>query len=114
MFCIDVSPTYRWPVTVELMTTDGEMQRHEFQAEFVRLSTTEIEALQRQAAAGELEDAALIDQVLRGWADVADEHGEPLAVNAANRERLLDVHPVRACLVRAWFESLEGARRKNS
>lgn len=114
MFKLGLSPTYFWAVTVELPGATGVVEKHAFDAEFRRLPASEIGALQRDAASGAIDDNVLLGRVMVGWRGVEDEDGSPLPFTPGNRDRLLDVHPVRPALVRAWFESLEGARRKNS
>jgi hypothetical protein len=113
MFKLDPSPSYTWPVTVPQLTEDGKANTAEFTARFKRLPQSEIDGILKRTQAGELSDEALAEMILVGWDGVQDANGQPLPVSPETRKTLLDVVPVRPAVIRAWFESVSGAPRKN-
>jgi hypothetical protein len=113
MFKIDTSPSYAWPVTVPQLTEDGKAKDTDFAAYFKRLPQSQVDDLRERAVAGTITDQELANTVLVGWDRVQDEAGNPLPYSEENRRALLDVVPVRPSVIKAWFESLSGAPRKN-
>lgn len=109
MFKISASATYTTPVTVEL---PGSKQKSIFDAEFRRLSQQEVENLMERAREGGMSDAAFVREVMVGWNRVNDESGE-LEFSAVNLDKLLAVYPVAACIIKAYTDSLAGARLGN-
>lgn len=113
MFKLDTSPTYRYPVAVELLDADGKPAKAEFKIDFARLKQSEIDDLLKKSRDGDIDDNAVSHRVVKGWDGVQDADGQPLAFNAENLDALLDVVPVRPAVITAWIESLSGAKRKN-
>lgn len=109
MFKVSQSPVYTVPVMVEL---PGERTKKQFDAVFHRLSQGEIDRLMERAKDGEVTDNQFVREVLSGWNGVEDEQG-PLEFNEANLATLLEVYPVAACIIKAYSDSLAGARLKN-
>ena len=109
MFKLSVSGTYFARVDVDL-PGGGKAS---FDAQFRRLSQSEMDSLGARLKEGALDDQELVDDVLVGWIGVAGEDGEALEFNETNKQRVLDIVPVRACVLRAFFESFSKARGKN-
>jgi len=114
MFKLDLSPTYKYPVNLELVDADGRPVKRSFEASFARLDQTEIDELLDGARAGEVKDLQICERVLVGWSGIQDGDGNAIEFSPEARARLLNVHPVRPSVVVAWMESLNGAKRKNS
>lgn len=112
MFKIVTSPTYTWPVVVELPTDGGKTEKATFDAEFKRLTQTRVEEIRDAARRGEMGDAELVKEALVGWSGVVDEKG-PVPYSESARDQLLDIPTVAASIVLALMDSLSGIRRKN-
>lgn len=109
MFKVSVSASYFAPVAIEL-PGGGKAA---FDAQFKRLTQAEMDKLVERINTGDLDDARLVDEVFVGWVGVADEDGEALDFSETNKQRLLDIVPVRACVIKAFFESFAKAKAKN-
>lgn len=111
MFELDQSPTYLYPVELELETDAGPVKAG-FTAEFARLPANEVEDLLKQGGEFKVTDREVIDRVLRGWRDITRQ-GEPVPYTPENLERVLAMHPAKRQIVVAWIESVTRGRRKN-
>ena len=113
MFKIAASPDYWAKVEVPFRTESGKEQIQKFECKFRRVTQAELEEFMEQGRAGRLRDAAVLDQVWLDWRGVADESGEDLPFNGSNRERLCQIVPVQACVVKAFFDTIGTARLGN-
>ncbi len=111
MFRIQLSPEFDWPVSVEL-PTDGQKERHHFDARFKRLTQTQLEALQQEP---EMTDRAFVERVLVGWRGIVGHDEQEIPYSAAAQARLLDIPGVATAIARAYLDAIHGggARRKN-
>ncbi|MGE0451846.1 MAG: hypothetical protein AB7Q29_19900 [Vicinamibacterales bacterium] len=114
MFKISLSDRYTWTVSVEVIGDGGKATKHTFEAQFRRLSQSEIDAMIAGLQSKEIGDAQVIEQVLVGWKGIQDAGGQEIHFGETTRDQVLDVYPVRPAVLQAWFESLQGAKRKNS
>lgn len=125
MFVPSKKSTVLWPVDYETPKDGGGFEQHTFKAEFKVLEQSRIDALfnrARDAARGLLDkedaarlDADMVDEVFVGWADIKNPDHTDHEVTAANRAALLQLPGMRATLLRAFYETLNGgAERKNS
>lgn len=118
-FKIDLSCTYTYPVAVDIIGDKGKNKTFTFSAEFKRFSQSEAEQLSKdlQAIDGEpakLTDEDFIDAVVMSWSDISDENDQPLGFsNAIHKDAVLDVYGVKQAIIKAFFESISGAKRKN-
>jgi len=121
-FVLKQSASYTWPITLVLPVDGGRREKHTFDGEFKRLPQTRINEIVRQARAMErgklADDEALEDQdaareVLIGWAGVVDDDAKDIPFSDTALAQLLEIPTVAGQIVRAWFESLEVAKRKN-
>lgn len=121
-FVLKQSATYSWPVTLILPVDGGRREKHTFEGEFRRLPQTRINEIVRQARAMErgrinedevLEDQDAAKEILVGWSGVVDDDGAEMPFTDKLLDQLLEIPTVAGQIVRAWFESLEVAKRKN-
>jgi hypothetical protein len=121
-FVLKQSATYTWPITLILPVDGGRREKHTFDGEFKRLPQTRINEIVRQARAMErgridedeiLEDQDAAREILVGWSGVVDDDGAEIPFSNALLDQLLEIPTVAGQIVRAWFESLEVAKRKN-
>lgn len=104
MIKLITTPEYDWDVS----TDHGK-----FTGTFRRVTQSRVDQIVEQLNAATLKDPELVDEVFAGWRDVEGSDGQPLAVTPGNRALLLDVVGIRAAVIRAWFDSISGAPRKN-
>ena len=121
-FVLSQSDSYTWPVTLVIPVDGGRREKHTFDAEFKRLSQTRINEIVRQAkeSSGEiakdpamLEDQTACAEILIGWSNVVDDKGDDVPFSIKALDQLLELPTIAGQIVRAWFESLEVAKRKN-
>ena len=113
MFKIAANPTYTTKVRVNMPGDNGKTVQKVFSATFKRLSQSELDNVKERLDSKDLTDGALIDEVMVGWGDVADENGTALEFNEQNLAALLDVFPVRPTIVKTFFDTLHAAKAKN-
>jgi hypothetical protein len=121
-FVLKQSATYTWPITLILPVDGGRREKHTFDGEFKRLPQSRINEIVRQARAMErgrlgedegLEDQDAAKEIMVGWSGVVDDDGKEIPFSESNLNQLLEIPTIAGQIVRAWFESLEVAKRKN-
>lgn len=121
-FVLKQSDSYSWPITLVLPVDGGRREKHTFDGEFKRLPQTRINEIIRLARAmergrieegEELQDQDAAREVLVGWSGVVDDDGKEIKFSEASLSQLLEIPTVAAQVVRAWFDSIEVAKRKN-
>lgn len=108
--------SYKWPVEWTVPADGGRQTKLGFEAEFKRLPQTRIDEIYAAVTNGarEISDDAVVDEVLIGWgSNVLDENDQPLQFTPSNIKVVLDVQGARSAIVRAFFNSLTGAKEKN-
>lgn len=103
---------YTWPVTVHLPVDGGRTEKQTFTAKFKRVSQARINEIREAIEAGKTTDVKLASEVLVGWLDVTD-GDDVVEYSESTKAQILDIPSVAASVVRAFFESLTGAPRKN-
>ena len=89
------------------------MQRQTFDGEFRRLSQTRIAQIGEEIKTDHITDADLAAEVLVGWSGVTDDSGQDVPFSQSALQQLLDVPMLAGAITIAYFESLQGAKRKN-
>jgi hypothetical protein len=89
------------------------MQRQTFDGEFRRLSQSRITEIGAQIKTEEITDADLAAEVLVGWSGVTDGDGKDVPFSQKALDQMLDIPLLATAVVMAYFESLQGAKRKN-
>lgn len=113
-FVLSQTPHYEWPVEYRTPIDGGKYKPSAFVAEFKRLPQSRLDEIFKGATEDEVDDDAVLDEVLMGWSDIKDQEGNEFECTDANRRILLDLPGMRSTLLRAYFGSIEGAARKNS
>lgn len=113
MFVLSQSNSYKWPVSVEFPVDGGKFEKQTFDAEFKRMSQTQIEGIRKQIEEGTTTDRDLAREVLVGWSGITDGNGDEVPFSEAARGQLLDVPLVSAAIVMAFITSLSGRKQKN-
>jgi hypothetical protein len=121
-FVLKQSATYTWPITLIIPMDGGRRDKHTFDGEFRRLPQSRINEIIRLARAAERgrlnDDEELLDQdaakeILAGWSGVVDDDAKEVPYSESALAQLLDIPTVAGQIVRAWFDSLDVAKRKN-
>jgi hypothetical protein len=121
-FVLKQSATYTWPITLIIPMDGGRRDKHTFDGEFRRLPQSRINEVIRLARAAERgrlnDDEEFLDQdaakeILAGWSGVVDDDAKEIPYSESALAQLLDIPTVAGQIVRAWFDSLDVAKRKN-
>lgn len=113
-FVLSQKESFTWPVTYRMPKDGGKYDKQEFTVEFKRLPESRIREIKEQADRSEIEDDALIAEILLGWSGIRTAEGEEFPYNETNKRVLFDLFPgVRAAIILTWFAALGGAVRKN-
>ena len=112
MFKIEQKPTYTGRVEVFSPRDGGKYQKGTFTAEFKALAQEEIDSILGDLRDGR-PDSDFALECLVGWKGVQDEDGNELPFSDSTRDQVLDIYPVLPSVIKAFYESLSGARAKN-
>lgn len=122
-FVLKQSASYSWPIPLEIPADGGRKEKATFDGEFRRLPQSRINEIIKLARAMELgrtsEDEDLDDktaakEILIGWSGVVDDDGKDIPYSEAALNQLLEIPTVGAQIIRAWFESMELAKKPTS
>lgn len=108
--------SYKWPVEWTIPADGGRQQTLGFEVEFKRLEQKRIDEIYDTAISGggKISDDDLVREVVVGWGNnVLDEHDSPLSFTPSNLNLVMNIQGARAATVRAFFQSIIGAKEKN-
>jgi hypothetical protein len=109
MFKVTTSPSYIVPVEV---TLPGDTNKQTFDIDFKRLTKTEIDDLKERIRTNKVSDREICHDLVLGWAGIKGSDGD-LEFTVGNLDAVLNIHPVEAAVITAFFASINGARVKN-
>lgn len=113
-FVVKKVSSFFWPVKVELPTEGGKYEKHTFDVEFKKCSTTEIKDLMAQIKSEQIaDDAALAKIVIVNWRGVQNSDGSEMKFSDGALSELLDIPLVATAIVQAFFESHSKGPSKN-
>ena len=120
-FVLKQSASYTWPVPLLIPVDGGRREKHSFDAEFKRLPQSRINEIIKLARALELgrgDDESLDDktaarEVLIGWTGITDDAGKELPFSESALAELLEIPTIAGQVIRAWFNSMEVAKKGN-
>jgi hypothetical protein len=112
-FVISQSKTYSWPVEVSLPADAGRFDKFTFDAEFARVTQTRVEEIIKGITEGDLSDRQVCREILKGWRGITVDGTAEQPFSASALDEILEFPTVGMCIVKAWMESISGARRKN-
>jgi len=127
-FVLDQSPSYSWPVKVQVPQDGGRFRSYTFEVEFARVSQERREELGRQLLVqkGRIEAGLLEGELLTprqiaaelvvGWSgilDSEDKDAKPVPFSTTTLAQLLNVGDVADAILAAWNDSIPGAKSKN-
>lgn len=109
MFKLKQTPTFTWPVEVNLPTDGGKFDKQTFDAVFKRRTTTEVKELQERDG---MSDPVFVREVLVGWSGITDE-GEDVPFSDGALAQMLEIPGVSGAIVQAFYAAITGLKRKN-
>jgi hypothetical protein len=117
-FVLKQSDTYSWPVAFDVPVDGGRHERQTFDGEFKRLPQSKVgpmvAELQRLEDLSELDRITeLAAEVLVGWSGVSDDNGKEIPFSQGALEQLLEVPLLSVAILKAYMDSIKGAKRKN-
>ncbi len=113
MFSIALTPTYWWPVTVQVAQDGGAFAESTFEVEFTRLDDDEFKALLDDVRARGRTDRETVPDLVRSFRNVINGSGVQVPFNAESLAVLLKISGVASAIVRAYFQSRTEAARGN-
>ena len=109
MFKVAQSPTFSWPVELEV-PGEGKPVKHRIDLTFKRLSQAALEDISKAGKS----DADICREVVVGWKGVQDEAGKDLDFTSVSLNQVLDIAGAAYQIVATFYYAMEGAaRRKN-
>lgn len=112
-FVISELKSYKWPVTIEVPVDGGLHEKHTFEAEFKRVTQERAEEITKSMFEGDTNDREIVKEVMTGWNDILAPGGEQLPFSPTALDQLLSIPTVGMTIIKAWLESISGAKRKN-
>jgi len=117
-FVLKQSDTYVWPVTFDVPVDGGRHERQTFDGEFKRLPQSKIgpmvAELQKLEDLGDLERfTEIAADLLVGWSGINDDNGKEVPFSQKALEQLLEVPFLAVSVLKAYMDSIKGAKRKN-
>ena len=106
MFTLDLSPSYSWPVTLQLAADGGEFQEFTFDVQLKRLEQDRIREILQPAEGKALTDEDACRELVMGWSGISDKKGADLPFSEAALAKLLKVHGAPGAIVKAWLDSI--------
>jgi hypothetical protein len=120
-FVLKQTASYTWPVPLLIPVDGGRREKHSFDAEFKRLPQSRINEIIKLARALEmgrgddesLDDKTAAREVLIGWTGITDDAGKELPFSESALAELLEIPTIAGQIIRAWFNSMEVAKKGN-
>jgi hypothetical protein len=121
-FILKQTASYVWPVPLLIPVDGGRREKHTFDAEFRRLPQARINEIIKLARATELgrdtEDEILDDktaarEIMAGWSGITDDDIKEIPFSEAALDQLLDIPTVAGQIIKAWFNSMDVAKKGN-
>lgn len=110
MFKIASKRTVKWPVVVNVPQDGGTTRSEKFTCEFVIMDQSVIDETLSDANSN---DIAFLADVVHDWDGVVDDGSQPIDCNDDTKKMLFDIPYVRSAVLRAYFDAVNGGRRKN-
>jgi hypothetical protein len=110
LFVLDTEASYSWPVHVSLPKDGGTWQKSTFDATFKRIPQSRLKKILNDEDAT---DANLCREILVGWKGIKSLGGDEVPFSESSLDSLLEVPGLATTIVKAYLESIAGAKTKN-
>lgn len=104
MFVLKKDHSFTWPVHVGIPVDDGKYDVKTFSVKFEAIDQDRITDLLTGS------DGDLLKEVVTGWSDYAGIQGNEIPFSDEERDKLLKIPYVRAAMVKAFFEAINGVK----
>lgn len=112
-FKIDLSPTFRAEVAIDIPGEDGDIVTRKFTGVFTRMSSSQLTGLKDEA---DMTDREFAQSLLQGWGNdmtlVTDEAGQPAAYCPEALECLLDIPSATNGIISSFYFAQAGLKKK--
>ena len=112
-FVLDEKGTIKWPVKVDRPSGIGKHSVQTFTGEFKWVTQTRLKEISESISTNSITEIELISEILVCCEGVNDEDGNPLKCTKVYLKKLVDVPLVAGAIAKAFFEALNGGKRKN-
>jgi hypothetical protein len=120
-FVLKQTASYTWPVPLLIPVDGGRREKHSFDAEFKRLPQSRINEIIKLARALEigrgddetLDDKTAAKEILIGWSGITDDNAKDVPFSESALDQLLEIPTVAGQIIKAWFNSMDVAKRGN-
>jgi hypothetical protein len=117
-FVLKQSDSYTWPVSFDVPVDGGRHERQTIDGEFKRLPQSKVgpmvAELQKIEDLNELERITEIAKdLLIGWSGINDDAGKEIPFSQKALDQLLEVPFLAVAVLKAYVDSVKGAKRKN-
>jgi hypothetical protein len=117
-FVLKQSDTYTWPVAFDVPVDGGRHERQTFDGQFKRLPQSKVGPMLAELARledlGDLERMnELATDLIVGWSGVTDDAGKEIPFSQKALAQMLEVPFLAVAVLKAYMDSIKGARRKN-
>ena len=117
-FVLKQSDNYVWPVTFDIPVDGGRHERQTFDGEFKRLPQSQVGPMVAELTKLEyLGDLDRITEIARellvGWSGVTGDDGKEVPYSQKALDQLLEVPFLAVAVLKAYMDSIKGAKRKN-
>jgi hypothetical protein len=112
-FKIDLSPTFRAEVSIDIPGEDGGIVTRKFTGVFARMSLSQLTALKDKS---DMTDRDFAQSLLQGWDGmtlVTDEAGQPAAYCPEALECLLDIPGATNGIISSFYFAQAGLKKKS-
>jgi hypothetical protein len=117
-FVLKQSDTYVWPVAFDVPVDGGRHERQTFDGLFKRLPQSKFGPM--VAELQQLDDLSDLERItemaadlLVGWSGVTGDDGKEIPFSQKALHQLLEVPFLAVAVLKAYMDSIKGAKRKN-
>ena len=113
MFKLDLSPTFRATVSIDVPDESGEIVASTFTGVFRRMTTTQLGAFQDEPKEGGAKptDKDFARHILMGWDDVTS-GGQPVPYSPEALTQLLDIPSATNGIISSYYFAQAGLKKK--
>ena len=112
-FVLSRAASYSWPVKIQTPVDGGRYHTQTFDIEFKRVSQSRIKEIRKGITEETITaDDELCKELVVGWSGIQD-GGVDVPFSEAALDQILDIQGVAGAIVFAFFDSIEGSKRKN-
>lgn len=113
MFKLNLSDSYFWPVTIQLPTDGGKMEKHTFDVQFKRLPQSDVVKLVDRVSEREATFVDVSKEIVVGWKGIQEPDGTELVFSDSALAKVLEISGMGSAIAQAFLDSARGLKVKN-